>query len=102
VKGVLAQNKEECRKLSACIGFLKACARGQRDLWICSKGSNRSSKSYFGLEEERSRDWEVQNPVEVGGLHQVVSELIFFSFADHRKKEDYEGIQSDTIKWYWS
>jgi hypothetical protein len=62
-KGVLVQNREEeRRKLSACIGFLKACARGQRDLWICSKGSNRSPKSHFGSEEERSRDREVSGP----------------------------------------
>jgi hypothetical protein len=56
VKGGLVWNREEHRKLSACIGFLKAYARGQRDLWICSKGSNRSSKRYFSSEEERSRD----------------------------------------------
>jgi hypothetical protein len=59
MKGVLVKHREERGKLSTCIGFLKASARGRRDLWICSRGSKKSPKSYFSSEEERSRDREV-------------------------------------------
>ena len=59
---VLVQNKEECRKGGVLADFLKTCARGQRDLWIHSKGSSRSPKSPFNLEEDRSKDQEIAEP----------------------------------------
>jgi hypothetical protein len=53
---VFVQNREEHRKGGTHANFLKTCARGQRDLWIQSKGSNRSPKSHFDSEEDRSGD----------------------------------------------
>jgi hypothetical protein len=46
-KGVLVQNREERRKLSACLGFLKACDRGQKGLVDLFKGFQQEPEEPF-------------------------------------------------------
>jgi hypothetical protein len=52
----------------------------RKDLWICSKGSNRSSKSYFGSGKKNDPETgRSQEPAKVGGLHHTTMHRVLVS-----------------------
>jgi hypothetical protein len=59
---VVAEQRRAPKDGCACRFYQDLCQRTKGDLWICSRGSNRSPKSYFDSEGEQSRDREVAEP----------------------------------------